>query len=703
MRRRDERGLMLGTGLLALAVQAPIFDRWLSLLDEGYLLAIADAINRGKLLYRDVYVDAPFPGAFYLLAAWFRLFGTSVWTSRLLVVAAFTLLAVLTVRIGRELVSRRAALALIVLVLCYRIWAFPHWHIVSYSSTSATFLAAAVALIFHYLRRPSRLALLASGVLVGAGMLCKQDYGVGLGASLGLFLLLQPLLARRLGAPSPGALVPAGLFTAGAAAVVVPALGLFAAAGALGALIDQTFFRPLSIVTGFTYTRLPPITPLLHQDATLRAEMGSYLPAILLTLHWDTIAAGWVYRETAVWDVTLKLLFYAPILLWTIAALVWRPGLRDEPYDLAARRLLLLAWAGGFLLAFNRPRDWVHLMMVYPPALVLATVLGAQVLAPLPAVLRGASVVPALAVLAAISTGLAFDLRNQFSWPLRAGRAGIYADARHGPVIEDVLHYVDEHAPPATPVPVYPLQPMLGFLAGRETADGFFVIWPGQAPERDRRIIADLEARDVRVIIYSVSQYASLGSFRDNAPVLYDYLAHHYRIDAVFARETFGPLLTALVRRTGRDAGQSLLDRAADARPAGALTPALWPFAPVLAERVGTPAAPAVARIAIEIPPGGSTLGFAYGINPGRWLDVPSGPFTFALDVEEGGAPPAPVFRATVDPYNVLADRRWIDASVDLRAYAGRSVTLAFSISAPGEPVGPGDLAGWAEPRLVAP
>src|SRR6185295_2215905 len=206
MRRRDERGLMLGTGLLALAVQAPIFDRWLSLLDEGYLLAIADAINRGKLLYRDVYVDAPFPGAFYLLAAWFRLFGTSVWTSRLLVVAAFTLLAVLTVRIGRELVSRRAALALIVLVLCYRIWAFPHWHIVSYSSTSATFLAAAVALIFHYLRRPSRLALLASGVLVGAGMLCKQDYGVGLGASLGLFLLLQPLLARRLGAPSPGAL-----------------------------------------------------------------------------------------------------------------------------------------------------------------------------------------------------------------------------------------------------------------------------------------------------------------------------------------------------------------------------------------------------------------------------------------------------------------------------------------------------------------
>ena len=379
MRGRDERLLMLGTGVLALAIQAPIFDRWLSFLDEGYLLAIADAINRGKLLYRDVYVDAPFPGAFYLLAAWFRLLGTSVWASRLLVAIAFALLAVLTVRIGRELVSRRAALALAVLVLCYRIWAFPHWHVVSYSSTSATFLAAAVALLFRHLRRPSRLALVASGLLVGAGILCKQDYGVGVGASLGLFLLIRPILARRLGVPSPGAIVPAGLFAAGAAALVVPTLALFAAAGALGALIDQTFFRPLSLVTGFAYTRLPSLAPLLHQDAALRADIGSYLPAILLTLRWDTIAAGWVYRETAAWDVALKLLFYAPILLWVIAALVWRPGLRrDAPYDVAARRLLLLAWAGGFLLAFNRPRDWVHLMMVYPPALVLATALGAQ-------------------------------------------------------------------------------------------------------------------------------------------------------------------------------------------------------------------------------------------------------------------------------------------------------------------------------------
>ena len=62
MRARSELLLYLAAGLAAVAVQLPIAAHWLSLLDEGYLLAIADEVNRGKLLYRDVYVDAPFPG-----------------------------------------------------------------------------------------------------------------------------------------------------------------------------------------------------------------------------------------------------------------------------------------------------------------------------------------------------------------------------------------------------------------------------------------------------------------------------------------------------------------------------------------------------------------------------------------------------------------------------------------------------------------
>ena len=72
--RPGGRLLALAAMVAAVAIQLPIFDRWFGLLDEGYMLSLAAEIRRGQMLYRDVYVDAPFPAAFYLLAVggWLR-------------------------------------------------------------------------------------------------------------------------------------------------------------------------------------------------------------------------------------------------------------------------------------------------------------------------------------------------------------------------------------------------------------------------------------------------------------------------------------------------------------------------------------------------------------------------------------------------------------------------------------------------------
>jgi len=120
----------------------------------------------------------------------------------------------------------------------------------------------------------------------------------------------------------------------------------------------------------------------------------------------------------------------------------------------------------------------------------------------------------------------------------------------------------------------------------------------------------------------------------------------------------------------------------------------------VLAERVGTPEAPVVARLPLDVPADGPRLDFAYGTNPERWLQAASGPFTFTLAIEDE-ARATTVFRADLDPSWRLEDRRWVDASVDLGAWAGRRLTLALSITAPAEPAAAADTAGWAEPRLV--
>src|SRR5207247_483751 len=285
--RRREALLTAGVGLAAVAIQLPIFDRWLALLDEGYLLELADEVNRGKLLYRDVYVDAPLPGAVYAMAAWFRGAGTSVWSARPLAVALFARFAVPLSRVRR--------------------------------------------------RSPAA------------------------GGARGLSLAARRVVGRS-------GFAPAALSAAGGALVVLPAFAAVWAAGLLGPLVEQAFVRPLALVSTFGYTHLPPLRPLLHQDGALRAQIGSYFPAILLTPRWDDVAAGWLYGEPPLWDLALKVVFYAPYLVWAAAALLWARG---------ARRLLVLAYAAGFLVAFNPPRDWVHLMMVFPPTLVLGTALVA--------------------------------------------------------------------------------------------------------------------------------------------------------------------------------------------------------------------------------------------------------------------------------------------------------------------------------------
>jgi hypothetical protein len=685
---RANRLLPVAVGVLAFVAQLAIFDRWFGLLDEGYVLAIADDINRGHVLYRDVYVDAPFPGAFYLLAAWFRLLGPSIRASRWLMVAAFALFAALVTRIGQELLPPAGVIALGAVVLAYRVWAFPHWHVYSYSTVAATALTAAVALVFAHLRSGTRRSVLAAGALAGAGILCKQDYGLAVSGAVGLFLLARPLLRRTHGRSA------APFFALGAALVLGPAAAALAGAGALRPLVTQAVLLPLSGARNFSYTRLPPLRPLLHQDPLLREQIGSYLPAILLTLRWEAIAAGWLYRETPVWDVALKLLYYVPFLTWTAAALLWGGTvLRATAGPADDRRLLLLAWAGGFLLAFNPPRDWVHLMMIYPPELLVMATLLAQTTRAAPRALHApitAAVAALVALLALGSARLALDLRAAMTWPLATPRGGVRVDPHNGPIADDVVAWIAATAAPGAPVPVYPIQPMLDFLSGRESAAGFHVIWPVQAPDRDERVIAALEQQHVDTIVYSLSQYAHLGRFQQNAPRLFAYLVEHFEIVRVFCRERWGPLLVGLRRRAESPPAITLLDRLPPDAP---LARVRWPFEEAMAPRAGTADGAAAVSFSVRVPADAPRLRFRYGVDPDRW-PLAHGPFVFAVDVDGRRR-----FHAALDPASRVADRAWFDGDVDLAQKAGQRATLTFALEAP--PAGI-DAAGWAEPRIAS-
>jgi hypothetical protein len=714
---RDPLWVTLAVALAAIAIQLPIFDRWFALLDEGYILEIADDINRGAVLYRDVNVDAPFPGAFYLLAWWFRLAGSSVLSSRVLAVAGFALFVTASFRIARALLPRAWSWGLLAVLLCYRVWAFPHWHIYSYSLVSAALLSAAVALVMGFVGRGGPSRLVAAGVLAGAAVMSKQDYGLAVSGLVTLVLAFDGIVRRAPGTTIVGGLAAALRFVAGGAAIVLPALAYFAWMGALDDLVNQAFLVPLSGALQFTYTRLPDLTPLFAQDAALRAEIGSYFPSILATLWWGTIGTGHVWKQTAVWDTTLKLVYWAPLLVTGTALVVWLAGVvrrllsgtpADDPRRLEdSRRLVLLAWACGFLAAFNRPRDWVHLMMIYPPSVVVGAVLLERLARRLPRPARlawgAAWALPVLA-LCVVSALLVRDLRRDVSYALATPRGGVRIDQHNGPIIDELLAYVDENVPAGEPLPVYPVQPMLTFLAGRDAAGGFHVIWPVQDPSRDDRIVADMERRKPSTVVYSLSQYQHLGTVQKNAPKLFAYLVDHYEIARVLSREPNGPLVTILRRRATSDRSDSLLD--ATAQGASMLTRARWPFADVLTQTATLDTDPRPAFLRLRVPPEGGTLRASFGINPDRWLGLKSGPFRFAIALLTRRAmndrgQRRLIFEEFIDPARDVADRRWIPLEVNLDEFAGEEILLGMSVSTPNLADAPGDLGGWAEPRIV--
>src|SRR5262249_21708628 len=133
-----------------------------------------------------------------------------------------------------------------------------------------------------------------AGALAGAGILCKQDYGLGVTGALGLFLLVQPAL-RGTAADEPGFgnrqpaaresriayVLPALQFTLGLMVALVPALAALAWAGALRDLVQQTMVMPLRVIEAAQYPHLPSLRPLLRQNPQIRAQLDSYLPSIL--------------------------------------------------------------------------------------------------------------------------------------------------------------------------------------------------------------------------------------------------------------------------------------------------------------------------------------------------------------------------------------------------------------------------------------
>jgi hypothetical protein len=84
-----------GVACVAALLCLPFLRTVLWLADEGVWLSGAMRLLHGQVLYRDFFEFTP-PGGFFITAAWFWLFGTSIVAARLLAIAAIAGIAVCT-------------------------------------------------------------------------------------------------------------------------------------------------------------------------------------------------------------------------------------------------------------------------------------------------------------------------------------------------------------------------------------------------------------------------------------------------------------------------------------------------------------------------------------------------------------------------------------------------------------------------------
>ncbi len=702
----DTREVFFAAGILALAlvVQVPFVRHQAVLLDEGVILQMADDILNGKLPYRDA-VHYAFPGIFYLTAAVFKVFGPSVEAARMLAATLFALSATAMTLIARWWCTRTEALAFLALLLCYRVWAFPHWHMLNYSPLAVTMALIATWMAGQQLYRQGRLWGIGAGVFCALAILSKQDSGGTTTIALGLGLLLIGTVERS------EKLRRAFSFGTTTVAVVLFGFALSWWAGFLFDMLREGLYGPLYGVANYDYLARPSLLPLFEQDQHLRANRFSYFPQILMEAYGKSLLESRLYQNTGLVDTAFKIFYHAPwILVLTIGAATLR-RLFTNPNAADRYRALVVLVALAFLAAFNPPHDWVHLLVLYPPTLLL--------LASGIPMLRSYSLVRALAiaglsVLVVTSAHLALEMRRRHSTPVATERGTFYTQAEHARGFHEILAALKE-TPPDTPLAAYPYHPFLNFLAARPSISRYLFLWPIEWNEnRDEEIIAALESKPETTVLYSPSQLLHLGPPQDFAPKLFAYLSNTYEIaerygsnvpalaflrlrrqeipSDISMAETFLTSATVTKQPKGKEA--FLLDESRGKN----IKVTNWPFRATLAVKT-QPAAEVAVRIPIT-PRAGQRLETAFTTNPDRWQDIFLPPVRFRLAIRTASGD-VTLREQEVKSASRSADRQWFDVSADLSPWAGQEVELVFGVYTEWLTKPALDLAGWEIPRIV--
>jgi hypothetical protein len=702
-----ERWALCGLATASVVVQIPFLQRGISLLDEGSILALADAIARGSRLYADHRTPLA-PLTYELLAQGFKLFGAALWVPRVLQAAIFSGSILLTVAILARIVPARAALLGGLALLAIKPLGYMAWTVISYSPLSLLFALGALWALLMALPGHQARRLFAAGLAVGLAAIAKQNLGLLTCTTAGVVITIDWLLER----PRRGRdLLQRTLALAGGAAIPVAAIAArYAYVGAARDLFEQAVVAVLGLSEGY-WIPLPPIAPWSPRAGDLVMLVFAYFPAGIVQLVLEgrlSLESGWMVPGLEFW---MKIMYLAPPLacasLIFLLLLRWRDSTLDR-VGFSQRFALLLFSAFAYASMLYRA-DWAHLMNVAPPLVAVVTLAIVEFSARV-AWLGRAFGAGLLALWLVGAGAAAWAVLTVNSVPVETARGRLLGPAHEAREVQRVLDWISERSEAET-IAFLPSQPLYYFLSGRPLQVSQDLLGPSMLVGRgDKGLAQDL--RSIDWVVYNPTRVPFIaGDVTDYAPHTARMLARAFEVD-----QSLSPAAVVLRRRdrafvpevTIADFWEQLRERAESvletkgSRAGSRASTEVW----MLYHVVSAPAGPTDAPTCFEVEhsvEAGDTLIVSPLFPPALWArdeateHPPSAPVRFAVSLSVGGQP------------ETSLDLRVLGAGIpggsirrQLDPWSGQRVRLHFCASSefPAD-VGDRPLVGWAEPRIV--
>ncbi len=514
---------LLGLGLL---VQLPIYNRSVVPMDEGHLAAAVDWIIQGKALYREIHTGIV-PAIYYITAFLFSLFEPDLVVTRWAQVFVNTTIALCLWRLASRVVRPYWAALPPLLYLILIVVSFPVLTMFNYSTLAMGFGLAALLFLLRYLESARIRDGIALGLLLGACVLTKQNFGV-----LASLAVLAGLLWNRHGSSLEGRSLSVLLWPVAASggALTLLAIALLAHAGLLFDFLDATLVSLGSSQIQFFNNPIPPLIGshpsgdgrfiFLYSPPTLFNYLMRGEP--ILGLPISPLLLGLAIRLSYI--IPLTLLSAGPLVLWLTRN-------TDPPGKRRGSRAIVL-FSLFFFPGIFPSAIWSHLAFVVPPILLVASLVGDRVDLRLtrgrrPAAWIWRALIATIAVGGALCTArIAHDIRRWYPIPLEVPRASLLVSTDQAALYRGATEFLDRCADPGEPIFVAPDLPILYFLANRPNPTPYDLTIPGNV---DGPLIADLlQAQQTRCLVYNPRMYPEFPPFEQLFPDLDHYLRTNY-------------------------------------------------------------------------------------------------------------------------------------------------------------------------------